>query len=395
MRVGERNGRDTSGETSGQTQGTEARERKPDHAPRGTQEPRHHEAELPEPPSTDLHPDAFACEGARPSIRHASPRPRDQAPPDHVTFGCTSKHDVCLTGAEQAQLEAWRQGQCRDLGVDPFRYRDVDPNAPEVTIDHAALAEEQLARTNEHLALIAENPSAAASYVGARLRGVSEEDAQELARDTAAITSILQIMAVNVATGRASAPRPGASAPPPSTRPVRPQVTDPPGATVSASRERHDVRGVDLRTQQLRQTGAPKLDLEHVLLGSVERAPGGTARATGFHHEGDGTLARVGRVLRSPDASGVYKARVQVRDLDAGAWLDKPGASSLFPRDWSRDRVVTEVQSAYWNSQPEAGKPEVLHGRSSSGVLIRMIVKDARMVTAYPLHEKEERAAVR
>jgi hypothetical protein len=48
---------------------------------------------------------------------------------------------------------------------------------------------------------------------------------------------------------------------------------------------------------------------------------------------------------------------------------------------------MQEIQSAFQNATAAPNEPNLLTGRSTSGVTIKMVLRDGKLITAYPLHE--------
>src|SRR6267378_3867754 len=72
----------------------------------------------------------------------------------------------------------------------------------------------------------------------------------------------------------------------------------------------------------------PPVNLAHIDYGEINRH----GEAVGYHHRPNGVdppSARVRQVVQPPDASGVYRARVALRDPATGGWIDKQAPSSL------------------------------------------------------------------
>ena len=74
----------------------------------------------------------------------------------------------------------------------------------------------------------------------------------------------------------------------------------------------------------------PPINIAHIQTGEINRR----GEAVGYHHRSNGVDppgARVLRIVQPPDANGVYRARVALRDPETGAWLDKRASSTFFP----------------------------------------------------------------
>src|SRR5262245_37087073 len=87
----------------------------------------------------------------------------------------------------------------------------------------------------------------------------------------------------------------------------------------------------------------------HIFRGEVvrDRATGGW-RGQGWHHRFMGQDQVDRRVVsitrRAPN--GTYAARVEMRG-PGGTWVPKPAGSSFFPDNWTPQRVVGSIDSAF------------------------------------------------
>ena len=74
----------------------------------------------------------------------------------------------------------------------------------------------------------------------------------------------------------------------------------------------------------------PPINLAHIAYGEINRH----GEAVGYHHRPNGVDppgARVRQMVQMPDGSGVYRARVALRDPASGEWIDKKAPSTFFP----------------------------------------------------------------
>jgi hypothetical protein len=82
-----------------------------------------------------------------------------------------------------------------------------------------------------------------------------------------------------------------------------------------------------------------------------------------------------------------------MRNPLTGEWVPKKvggndGANTMFPKNWSEQRIANEISSA-WNGRtyPDPKRPDLWQGESSSGVTIQgYINKNPSKITAYPLY---------
>jgi Bacterial EndoU nuclease len=128
---------------------------------------------------------------------------------------------------------------------------------------------------------------------------------------------------------------------------------------------------------------------KHMLNGEVTSSRG-VPRATGFHHQAPGTEANariVPGTQTPPNARGVYRGTVEVKDPATGQWVRKDADSTFFPKTWTRSEVRTAILEAFANRTDRGGG--VWTGRLSNGMVVTGYVDRAgRVTSAYP--EMEE-----
>ena len=113
-------------------------------------------------------------------------------------------------------------------------------------------------------------------------------------------------------------------------------------------------------------------------------------KVVGGHSIASGNI-RVDKVVKAPNANGVYEAKISVRDPNnPGKFLSKTnnnGKSTMFPDSWTSDRLKVEVDYAYKNrvphSDPLKASKGMWQGVTKSGVKVEGYVSPK--TTAYPL----------
>ena len=126
----------------------------------------------------------------------------------------------------------------------------------------------------------------------------------------------------------------------------------------------------------------PPIDLTHIDAGEINRH----GEAVGYHHRANGIDppgARVVQIVQPPDANGVYRARVALRDPVTGAWLDKGAASTFFPDAMSDAEVVEAILAAFRNGRLRRDGRFV--GQSGHGFAIEGWYRSGQILAAYPL----------
>jgi Bacterial EndoU nuclease len=126
----------------------------------------------------------------------------------------------------------------------------------------------------------------------------------------------------------------------------------------------------------------PPIDFAHIATGEINRR----GDAVGYHHRTNGIDppgARVLRIVQPPDANGVYRARVALRDPETGDWIDKRAASTFFPDAMSDDDILDAVLGAFHHGRIR--KDGEFVGDSGHGFAIEGWYHSGRINAAYPL----------
>jgi len=129
-------------------------------------------------------------------------------------------------------------------------------------------------------------------------------------------------------------------------------------------------------------TSDPPINLLHIDYGEIN----GRGEAVGYHHRPNGVDppgARVQRIVQPPDASGIYRARVALRDPATGEWIDKKAPSTFFPDAMSDDEVVEAVLAAF-QAGDRRGDGQFI-GASGRSFAIEGWYQNGRINAAYPL----------
>ena len=129
-------------------------------------------------------------------------------------------------------------------------------------------------------------------------------------------------------------------------------------------------------------TSDPPINLLHIDYGEIN----GRGEAVGYHHRPNGVDppgARVQRIVQAPDAGGIYRARVALRDPATGAWVEKKAPSTFFPDAMSDDQVIQAVLAAFRDGR-RRGDGQFI-GASGRGFSIEGWSQNGRINAAYPL----------
>ena len=141
------------------------------------------------------------------------------------------------------------------------------------------------------------------------------------------------------------------------------------------------------------QAGLPDsnspIDFRHILGADYKRH---TGEPTGGHTLLNGDVRLIDGTASAPDASGVYRAQVQMADPQhPGQWITKtdrngsPMPNTMFPKDWTAEEVVNEVNAA-WFSPTKTIRGDKWSALTPSGVRVEGYLEPR--VTAYPVYSK-------
>jgi Bacterial EndoU nuclease len=126
------------------------------------------------------------------------------------------------------------------------------------------------------------------------------------------------------------------------------------------------------------------IDFDHVI-GADYTARG---NPTGGHSLLNGDVRIVAGTESAADASGVYKATIQVPDpANPGQWLTKTSnefTNSMFPKEWTETRIKVEVDAA-WNSPQKTIVGDRWFSKTPSGV--EVVGYLSPRVTVYPVYQ--------
>ncbi len=131
------------------------------------------------------------------------------------------------------------------------------------------------------------------------------------------------------------------------------------------------------------------IDFKHIIGADYKRH---TGEPTGGHTLLNGDVRVIEGSASSPDATGVYRAQVQMTDPQrAGQWITKtdrngnPMPNTMFPKDWTAEQVVSEVNAA-WFSPTKTIRGDKWSSLTPSGVRVEGYLEPR--VTAYPVYSK-------
>jgi hypothetical protein len=131
------------------------------------------------------------------------------------------------------------------------------------------------------------------------------------------------------------------------------------------------------------------IDFKHIIGADYKRH---TGEPTGGHTLLNGDVRVIEGTASVADASGVYRAHVQMVDpKQPGQWITKtdrngnPMPNTMFPKDWTAEQVVREVNAA-WTSPTKTIRGDKWSALTPSGVRVEGYLEPR--VTAYPVYSK-------
>ncbi|MGY3779437.1 EndoU domain-containing protein [Isobaculum melis] len=117
--------------------------------------------------------------------------------------------------------------------------------------------------------------------------------------------------------------------------------------------------------------------LAHIFEGDINRK----GKAVGFHYEGEKIKTVRGETIEGtvsqPNKEGVYHGKVKIDDIT------KNGFSTFFPKEWTAQEVVDQINQAYENKTFVTGNTYV--GVAASGIKIEMYLNQKdQIISAFP-----------
>jgi hypothetical protein len=131
------------------------------------------------------------------------------------------------------------------------------------------------------------------------------------------------------------------------------------------------------------------IDFKHIIGADYKRH---TGAPTGGHTLLNGDVRVIEGTASAPDATGVYRAHVQMADpKHPGQWITKtdrngnPMPNTMFPTHWTAEQVVSEVNAA-WFSATKTIRGDKWSALTPSGVRVEGYLEPR--VTVYPVYSK-------
>jgi hypothetical protein len=129
-------------------------------------------------------------------------------------------------------------------------------------------------------------------------------------------------------------------------------------------------------------TTDPPINFVHIEFGEINRRD----EAVGFHHRPNGVDppdARVLQIVQPPDANGIYRARVALRDPATAEWVRKKAPSTFYPDAMTPEEVIDTVLAAFRAADIRHDGQFV--GPSGRGFAVEGWYQNGRINAAYPL----------
>lgn len=88
----------------------------------------------------------------------------------------------------------------------------------------------------------------------------------------------------------------------------------------------------------------------------------------------------------NPGLDDVFEALVEKKHKTK--WIKKltnNGYSTFFPKNWDKQRILEEIAFAFKNKELIKGSSVIFEGISTNGIKINFIIKNSKIITAYPI----------
>jgi Bacterial EndoU nuclease len=129
----------------------------------------------------------------------------------------------------------------------------------------------------------------------------------------------------------------------------------------------------------------PEKTQRHIFEGEIN----GRGKAVGCHHISaiNSGHSRIISMISPPNQKKVYEATVEIFDKKRSEWIRKEGRSSFYPDNWSKEKVLKEITSAF-NDPSKISKGAKWESVSDSGIKISGYTNEqGQITTAYPIYK--------
>jgi hypothetical protein len=128
------------------------------------------------------------------------------------------------------------------------------------------------------------------------------------------------------------------------------------------------VRGTEDKWEGVSPSGVPIQGFYHT---PGNASVSGATTAWPVHQSMLTPPPRIGEIVAPADANGVRIVRMETYDRSTDSWVLQETKRTEFPESWGQRRRAQEVEGAFANSSPVAGRPDQWEGISPSGVPIQ------------------------
>jgi len=119
--------------------------------------------------------------------------------------------------------------------------------------------------------------------------------------------------------------------------------------------------------------------IEHCTKGNVTKG-----KVSGIHFY-DKTRVKILKVLNENNFNGVIEAEIEFFNLTTKKWERKEKPTTLFPMDWTLDRLFHECLYAVNNKKEKMDSENVFVSKTESGLDVEIIIKHGLLKSIYPL----------
>lgn len=154
---------------------------------------------------------------------------------------------------------------------------------------------------------------------------------------------------------------------------------------LSVADEATEAKGGKMAERSAEISKPPAAAIDHVFNGDEFGGYHSTAR-------GKNPNVKVVKVRLKPDANGVYKVKLEIRDPKTGKVVTKD--STMFPDAWSEGKIIAETSAVMRENSRSTPDPQGnshAQGISPSGVVIRIDYVSGVPMSFFPIHDKNLR----
>ena len=119
--------------------------------------------------------------------------------------------------------------------------------------------------------------------------------------------------------------------------------------------------------------------LSHIISGKIKdkKSYGG--------HLFNSTTQKIIEITKTPNIKGIWEARISLKDIKTGTWIEKEQPTTFFPQTWSIGFLLLKLESAFLNKKKESETKYT--GNTDCGIPIVFVYRKDEVVSAYPIYD--------